>query len=401
MSRHNPVFQVLVTQNNKEVLGGNKTLGDLLPGQIGIFDYHTNLSLDGSKKVRDFYLAVGVDEDNDGMTDNVLKSRGSHIQAKNVTSFTFRPYTPGREQIIKLKNYSACCDREYGIKIDFSNEIILRQQGFTPYVKTYAMKTECCNGCKQICPKGDDNQITKEIYTQIANDKDSFIKVSIIPRGDVSKAGVTPVEGKLTVSDLEAIMAYNAKQEDSDDFVHTDLQFETISSKAVKACGINTKHTYPLNTFIRISKVGDFSCTGEIEEVQKAVVEEGSGVEVRQLEVFARGWDVSPYRVSSIDGLAFEDATYLSNQNTKYDMIYLGFEQESDGAWKKYEYGQGLHIAIPCADSVTRDSLVSLLDKLQIVQFDALLDDAQNADIDPAVVESTSAIDDVNKDGLA
>jgi len=399
MSKHNPVHQVLITKGNQVVLAGNKTVADLLPGQIGIFDYDTNLSLDGSKKVRNFYMAVGLDKDGDGATDDIKKSRGSHIQGKNISQYTFKGYTPGRSMKVKLKNYVAKCDNEYGIKVGIRNAEISKMLGFNEFVKTFVMKTECCNGCKQLCPNGDANQITKDLFIQISNDPSKLITATITPRGDVSAAGVTPKEGKLTLEDLEKIMAFNATKDDPSEFVYTDIEVEAHVLKVAKACGINLNHFYPRESFLSITKVGDFECSGETEVTQSAVIEEGSGLELRQMEEFTLGWDEGPYRVSSVTGFPVQ-REYLSDVNGKYDMLYLGYDQVSSGAWQDYEYGEGTHIAIPCADTATRDSLVTLLDALNIVPFDALLDDAQNVDVDPSVVESTSAINDVNKDGL-
>lgn len=399
MSKHNPVHQVLITKGNQAVLEGNKTVADLLPGQIGIFDYDTNLSLDGSKKVRNFYMAVGLDTDGDGVTDDIKKSRGSHIQGKNISQYTFRGYTPGRSMKVKLKDYVAKCDNEYGIKVGIRNAEISKMLGFNEFVKTFAMRTECCNGCKQLCPNGDANQITKDLFIQISNDPSKLITATITPRGDVSAAGVTPQDGKLTLEDLEKIMKYNATKDNPDEFVYTDLEIEAHTLKVAKACGINLNHFYPREGILTVTKVGDFECSGEIEVTQTAVIEEGSGLELRQMEEFTLGWDETPYRVSCVTGFPIQ-REYLSDVNGKYDMLYLGYDQVSSGAWQDYEYGEGTHIAIPCADTTTRDALVTLLDALNIVPFDALLDDAQNVDVDPSVVESTSAIDDVNKDGL-
>ena len=63
MSRNNDVFHLLVTKGNQEVLAKDKKVTELLPGQIGIFNYDTNLSFDATVATapRNFYLAVGVD----------------------------------------------------------------------------------------------------------------------------------------------------------------------------------------------------------------------------------------------------------------------------------------------------------------------------------------------------
>lgn len=400
MSKNNPVFQVLVTSGNKALLPKDKRVTDLEPGQIGVFDYDTNISVDATAKPRNYYFAVGLDGDGDGQTDDIKKSRGSHIQLGNITSYTFRPHTPGRPMKVKLTNYVADCDTEYGVKLQIRNSEIYKIQGYNPFVKSYVMKTSCCNGCTPTCPSGDANQITKQLFIQASNDPSGFVKVSIVPRGNVTAAGVTPQNGVLTLADLDTIMAYNKTKTNVNEYVYTDLEFETVPVKIAQACGINLNYFYPRESFATLTKVGDFKCSGEVVVTQEAVNEEGLGYDLRQDEVFASGWDVSPYRVSSVTGMEIP-RNYTVDPKEKYDLIHLAYEQKSDGAWLRYSYDEATTIAIPSKDTVTRDALVTLLDELNIVRFDALKDDAKRANTDPTVVETTTAIDDVNKDGLA
>ena len=138
MSRNNDVFQVLVTKGDQEVLAANNTVADLAPGQIGVFDYNTNLSIGllGGIVPRNFYLAVGLDTDGDTVTDDIMKSAGSHIQARNLAFYSFRPHTAGQPLKVVLKNYTADCETEYGIKLELRNQEIYRTQGYNQFTKT-------------------------------------------------------------------------------------------------------------------------------------------------------------------------------------------------------------------------------------------------------------------------
>ena len=403
MSKNNPVYQVMVTKGNQAILGEGRRIFDLAPGQIGVFDAETNVSISqNSDKPRNYFFAVGLDRDSDGQTDDVVKSRGSHIQIGNITSYTYRPHTPGRAMKVKFKNYTAECDNEYGVKIQIKNAEIYRIQGYNSFVKTYVTKTECCGNCKQPCDAGDSNIITKNIFIQVKNDPSGLLKVVAIPRegSDVNTAGVTFNGTSLTVEDLDKIIEYNKKQTSVDKHILTDLEFETVPIKIAKACGINLNHFYPRESIAFLSKVGDFNCSGEIEVTQEPIFEEGNGYDLAENEYFTQGWDVSPYRVSSVTGLEVS-REYNVDKSEKYDQIHLAYEQKSDGAWLKYSYDEATTIAIPAKDTVTRDGLLAILDNLNIVRFDALLDDAQSANTDPSVVETTSKKNDVKKDGLA
>ena len=153
MSRNNDVFHLLVTKGNQAVLAKDKKVTELLPGQIGVFDYNTNLSFDATvaNAPKNFYLAVGLDAGN-GTLGDIMKSAGSHVQGKNIAFFSFRPYTPGRPMKVLLKDYVANCDTEYGVKLELRNQEIYRTQGYNQFTKTYTMKTSCCDGCEPTCP---------------------------------------------------------------------------------------------------------------------------------------------------------------------------------------------------------------------------------------------------------
>lgn len=402
MARNNDVFQVLVTKGNLEVLPRGKKLASLSPGQIGVFDANTNLAIDGSQGNRNFYLAVGLDLDGDGVTDEVAKSTGSHIQKKNIQFYSFRPHTASRPMKVVLKDFTADCETEYGIKLELRNQEIYRSQGYNQFTKTYSIVTGCCDGCEPTCPSGDANEITKLLFININNDPTGLVKANIIPRGNVSAAGVTPdVNGHLTLADIETIMAYNAGEPDPTTFVYTDLEIETVTQAINNFCSVNLKYFYPRETVVIATKIAGFKCNGTLEVTQEAAFEEGSGYDIKQLEYEAKGWKESPYRLSTLNGVA-DERVFNTDVKEKYDQLALTHDQFSQGAWLEYFTNQATLVAIPSVDRVTKDSLISVLDNLiQPLGFDALADDAANSEIDPTVVENTSAIDDVTLDGIA
>jgi len=138
MARNNDVFQVLVTSGTQAPLTAGLKITDLGVGQIGVFDFDTNLSIT-SGTPRNFYLAVGLDRDGDGVLDDVAKSAGSHIQGKNIAFYSFRPHTPGRPMKVVLKDYTANCETEYGVKLEMRNQEIYRTQGYNQFTHTYMM----------------------------------------------------------------------------------------------------------------------------------------------------------------------------------------------------------------------------------------------------------------------
>lgn len=393
MSRNNDVFHLLVTKGNQAVLAKDKKVTELLPGQIGIFNYDTNLSFDATVTAapKNFYLAVGIDAGN-GTTGDIMKSAGSHVQGKNIAFYSFRPYTPGRPMKVLLKDYVANCETEYGVKLELRNQEIYRTQGYNQFTKTYMMKTSCCDGCEPTCPSGDANEITKQLYINISNDPSGLVKANIKPRaGAVLPSGVTvDANGNLTLAQVDTIMAANAAQTDPAKYVYTDLEIETVPQTIQDFSAVSLNYMYPRQTVAILTKVGDFKCSGTVATTQTAVFEEGAGIDVKQLEYQAKGWTESPYRVSTVNGVA-DNRIYITDASAKYDVFALTYDQFSLGGWLEYFHNQASVIAIPTADTVTRNGVAAILDKVAIAQgFEALADDAAAAVVDSTVIEKTT-----------
>ena len=205
----------------------------------------------------------------------------------------------------------------------------------------------------------------------------------------------------MTDADVDALMVYNAAQADPADYVYTDLEITTVDQKINAFCSVNLKYFYPRQTVAIMTKVAGFRCNGEVEVTQQAAFEEGAGYDVKQLEYEAKGWTESPYRLSTLNGVADENV-YNAVATEKYDLVALTYDQFSVGAWLEYLNNEATIIAIPETDTTTRDSLMPLLDKiLSPLGFDELADDALIADDDSTVVEPTADIDDQSLDGIA
>ena len=393
MSRNNDVFHLLVTKGNQAVLAKDKKVTELAPGQIGVFNYDTNLSFDATVAAapRNFYLAVGVDAGN-GTTGDIMKSAGSHVQGKNIAFYSFRPYTPGRPMKVLLKDFVANCETEYGVKLELRNQEIYRTQGYNQFTKTYTMKTSCCDGCEPTCPSGDANEITKQLYININNDTSGLVKANIKPRaGATLPAGVTvDAQGNLTLAQVDTIVAKNAAQTNPANYVYTDLEIETVPQTIQDFCSVSLNYMYPRQTVAILTKVGDFKCSGTVVTTQTAVFEEGAGIDVKQLEYQAKGWTESPYRVSTVNGVA-DNRIYITDASAKYDVFALTYDQFSLGGWLEYFHNQASIIAIPTADATTRNGLAAILDKVAVAQsFEPLVDDAAAAIADPTVIEKTT-----------
>lgn len=404
MAKNNDVFQVLVTKGNSSVLGAGNKVTDLAVGQIGAFDANTNLSVSSLSGVRDFYLAVGLDTTGGSTLNDIAKSAGSLIQAKNIKYYSYRPHTASRPMKVVLSDYTANCATEYGLKLELRNQEIYRSQGYNQFMKTFSIVTACCEGCTPTCPSGDANEITKLLKANINNDPSGLITAKALARQALTilTHGVSAdiAEGaEVSDANLLAIMAYNALQTDVANYVYTDLEVTTVTQAIADFSTVNLKYFYPRETIVIASKIEGFKCNGTLTVTQTAAFEEGSGYDVKQLEYMSKGWKESPYRLSSLD--ADLSTGYNAVATTKYDIIALTHDEVSQAAWLKYSHDEATIIAVPGPDTVTRNALMTLLDTGLTAQgFEALANDAAAANVDPAVVETTTAKT-ITTDGLS
>ena len=372
MSRNNDVFQVLVTKGNQAVLAAGNEVTDLLPGQAGVFSFESNLSIDGTVPTRNFYVAVGLDEDGDGVTDNIRKSAGSHIQTRNIAFYSYRQFEAGRPMILEFKDFKTSCGEQYGIAIEFRNQQIYRTQGYVQFKVNYVVEGVCCDGCSTGCESGDDNLVAKKLVDAINND----------PRGFV-KAEMFNTTTNAVVTDYDAFVAANlAVNTDSDptNDVKLGVRITSIPQKINKYMGIDTKYFHMRETFLVPSKLIGFECNGEFSVKQTAKVTQGLGYDIQYLEYLAGGWNGNPgpYRTYKVNGLA-KPITYVAETNTQYGILALTYDQFSIGGWLEYLNNEASIIAIPQTDSVTRASLLGVIDKLaKLSNFDGLVDDAAN-----------------------
>ena len=375
MSRNNDVFQVLVTKGNQAVLAAGKGVTDLLPGQAGVFSFESNLSIDGTVPTRNFYVAVGLDEDGDGVTDNIRKSAGSHIQTRNIAFYSYRPFEAGRPMVLEFKNFRTKCGEQYGIAIEFRNQQIYRTQGYVQFKVNYVVEGICCDGCSTGCESGDDNLVAKKLVDAINNDPRGFVKAEMF--NTTTNAVVTDYDAFVAAN-----LAVNTDSNPAND-VKLGVRITSIPQKINKYMGIDTKYFHMRETFLVPSKLIGFECNGEFSVKQTAKVTQGLGYDIQYLEYLAGGWNGNPgpYRTYKVNGLA-KPITYVAETNKQYGILALTYDQFSVGGWLEYLNNEATVIAIPQADSVTRASLLGVIDKLaKLSNFDGLADDAEGYNV--------------------
>jgi hypothetical protein len=204
MAKNNDVFSIIPIQANTAVIAAGQQKLDLLsaPDQVGIFDYETGLSIDvaGAANVKKFFIAMSVDTDGDGVADDVIETAGTHVQAKNVTSYLAKCLATEQPQIVDVKNFTASCDTQYALKVEFNNDEKYMNYGFNQLTKTFVVKTSCCDGC-ETCPTGDCAELASLMVAEINNDDDNLVLASAVANtGNITILGAPTGAGTATVT---------------------------------------------------------------------------------------------------------------------------------------------------------------------------------------------------------
>lgn len=198
MSKNNRPFKVLPTSGDSGLLSAGQALSTLSPGQLGIFDANTNLSIAaiGNQKV---YLALGVDTNGDGSLNDIVKSAGFYLTKAQVKAISAACYTTPVPMVFQVDDFNADCDTEYGIKIEFRSQEIYRTHGYNQAAKTYLIKTSCCEKCTE-CNSGSCVEVAKRLADNINADEEKLLTASLIGfKGSLEVATGASAAGDITI----------------------------------------------------------------------------------------------------------------------------------------------------------------------------------------------------------
>lgn len=392
-NRNNDVFQVLPTKGNQALATSGSTVDALLPGQLGVFDANTGLAFGtavpaGTKAIT---LAVGVG--NGSVLSDIRTSAGQFIQTKGITDLTFKPHTAGRPMVVTVGSFKAECDTEYGVRVEFRNAKINRIQGYNQFSKAYMVTTPCCDDCAGGCGSLDANVLTQLFIASINADEANLVLAQAVARQAlVAATHGTSVDyaagAVMTAADVAALIEFNKTALEANQ-VFADFQLVSQPLAIGNYCSINLHYYKLLETVLIVSLIEGFGCSGATTVNQYPVFEEGSGINIQQKEYHASGWAGSgPYKLSQVTGMGYENINYLSVKGTTYDQFIVQYNQTSESGWQEYSNVLSTVIAIPEADTVTRQAVATVFNSfLSGLGFDSLVDDAAAASTNAAVVE--------------
>jgi len=396
MSANNPVFQVLVPLNDQAVLGAGLPVTSLAVGQIGVFSYTTGLSQSAATIVneRAIFLAVGVDENGDGVVDTIATSAGTNIPRAYLDAYSFRCYNPERSHTVDITDFSNInCETTYSVKVEFrGNTQAYEMFGFNQFSKTFSVTTSCCgSGCA--CPDGDCNELAELLVNAVNADKDGIVLGQYI---DYTTTPGTPIV--VPAVDVAAWIAANPG-------LCLGVRLVTIPSKVYAYCNVPLKYYKNVQFKMLVSLLEPLNCDAVVATFAEPSFGEGQGKDIGWLEYEAGGYNgkPGPYRVGEMLGTAFTNFQRFSTNAGKYNQLNLHYSPESVGGWQEYKNKMNTIVAAQCTTggsaNTTFNGLLPILDAFFAVEgYEAMDPVLANCDCEDVVY--TSDYNDPTEDGL-
>jgi hypothetical protein len=204
MATTNPVKTVLVTSGNQAPLAKDKKVDELKNGQIGIFNAHTGLSVDGTVlgNARDIFLAVGINRTTGGTDtmEDFNKSAGQVLQVRNARAYTVKGYVGEVQKVVAVTGFDAKCETDYALKVNIDSPQNFQTNGYNFIAKTYNYKTGCCaqEDCVS-CPEGDCNELAVGMVANINADAEKLFIASLFANKLVGTVSAASSDGNATV----------------------------------------------------------------------------------------------------------------------------------------------------------------------------------------------------------
>lgn len=204
MATTNPVYNVLATLGNQAPLAAGDNIDQLANGQIGIFNFHTNKSVDGTvpADTKDIYIAVGINRTSGGtaLLEDYSKSAGQVIQTSRARALTIKGTSPEISKSVVVTGFDAKCDTDYALKIEFRNQANYQTNGYNQISETYQFRTGCCTQTDCVtCPQGDCTELAKGLVDNINADTQKILVASLFANKLVATIADPTVDGTAVI----------------------------------------------------------------------------------------------------------------------------------------------------------------------------------------------------------
>ena len=357
--RHNDVPEILFPTNATIAAVGTEVTA-LLPGQLGIFSENTGKAI--LDPTENFFIAVGLDKNGDGATDNIRKSAGRNIQPGNILYATKQDYVAPVNQVVTIKDIKVKCGDSFGIKIEARNEQIYNVQGTVQYSQSFVAKAANCDSCAgNVCEEANIAKLVQDIVLQAKLGKDQFYKVEAI---DVSGNVLNEVQVAAQVAATDALANKSAQ-------TRIGIRVLAITGKVQQFANVNLDYVAARQTQVLVSTVGALTNKAVVKEVTALVYEQGTGYDVRELEFQTIGFregNTGAYRIGAITGLPNEVA-YESDLKKKYTVFTLAYDHKHrNGSWLQYDNALVTYFALENTNIAGVATVNALLSKLAKVK---------------------------------
>ena len=105
------------------------------------------------------------------------QSAGQEIKLKGVRTYTRKDYTAGSPMVADISRITdGKCETNYGLRVNISNEHILKQIGFNMFNQNLYITTGCCE-CESGCATYDGNLITNLFIAEAAKNPNNYYTV--------------------------------------------------------------------------------------------------------------------------------------------------------------------------------------------------------------------------------
>ena len=238
MRSENPVFQLLFPSGNQAILASGLRYADLKNGQLGFFNYHTGLSVDGSVPVdtKDIVIVMGVNTVAGGTSNatDIIKSAGQLIQVRHTKALTVKGTVGEVQKVTDVSGYVTLCDTDYVLNIEYRNQKLYRENGFNMAAKPYAYHTLPCAlpDCDDCSQAGDPMDLAINMMNIVNSDSDQMITMSLLINSSVGNLviGIGTEQFTVPVLSGDTPAVYVAK-------IVTAINASTLSKYAASATG--------------------------------------------------------------------------------------------------------------------------------------------------------------------
>lgn len=207
MATTNPVFKVLVPTGNQALLTIGQKVDALAVGQLGIFNWHTGLSVDGTvpADARDVFFAVGKNLTGAGAgatLEDVERSAGQMVQVRNAKSWTVKATVDEVAKVVNVTGFTAKCETNYILKIEFRNQKSYGINGYNQFTKSFSFFTGCCaptTDCDDCSDNGDCIELAVGLAAAINADSDALVTAALFGNKITTTVGAPTSDANATV----------------------------------------------------------------------------------------------------------------------------------------------------------------------------------------------------------